>query len=194
MASCELRLHKNTRRRQQCIGIIVFSFVLPFFFRFSPSGIWQCRVAISIVRHSFGSRPEFNETFRRMDGRSRGRKYRKKKTPIPSAAGYKLHFSLARFGFPNRFADFPSQFSVRLTFSHSNGIYTQKKKSIVYINICSTRLATKETSISNIANEIYFFIFFLPFLSCILSLRFSILESFLRVQISQAFVLRNELN
>jgi len=51
-----------------------------------------------------------------------------KKKPIPSAAGYKLHFSLARFGFPNRFADFPSQFSVRLTFSHSNGIYTQKKK------------------------------------------------------------------
>jgi len=98
MASCELRLHKNTRRRQQCIGIIVFSFVLPFFFRFSPSGIWQCRVAISIVRHSFGSRPEFNETFRRMDGRSRGRKYRKKNTDsLGSRLQTALFFGTVRF-------------------------------------------------------------------------------------------------
>jgi len=127
MASCELRLHKNTRRRQQCIGIIVFSFVLPFFsvsrrlafgnaeWPFPLSAIRLAHVQ-SLMRHSAGWMvgQEVENT--------------EKKKPIPSAAGYKLHFSLARFGFPNRFADFPSQFSVRLTFSHSNGIYTQKKK------------------------------------------------------------------
>lgn len=194
MASCELRLHKNTRRRQQCIGIIVFSFVLPFFFRFSPSGIWQCRVAISIVRHSFGSRPEFNETFRRMDGRSRGRKYRKKKHRFPRQPATNCTFLWHGSVFPIDLQTFPASSQFVSLFPIQMGSTHRKKKSIVYINICSTRLATKETSISNIANEIYFFIFFLPFLSCILSLRFSILESFLRVQISQAFVLRNELN
>jgi len=61
IASCEFRLHKDPMRRQ-CIGIIFFCFVFSFCVL---SGVWQCRVAISIVRHSFGSRPEFNETFRR---------------------------------------------------------------------------------------------------------------------------------
>lgn len=65
MASCELRLHKNTRRRQQCIGIIVFSFVLPFFsvsrrlafgnaeWPFPLSAIRLAHVQ-SLMRHSAG--------------------------------------------------------------------------------------------------------------------------------------------
>lgn len=194
MASCELRLHKNTRRRQQCIGIIVFSFVLPFFsvsrrlafgnaeWPFPLSAIRLAHVQ-SLMRHSAGWMvgQEVENT-------------EKKKHRFPRQPATNCTFLWHGSVFPIDLQTFPASSQFVSLFPIQMGSTHRKKKSIVYINICSTRLATKETSISNIANEIYFFIFFLPFLSCILSLRFSILESFLRVQISQAFVLRNELN